>query len=584
MEEHNRENNPPRIEPDDFARRFSLRAPQLMWFLGAGASASAGLPTAADMVWEFKRELYVSQQKVSRKSLADLSNPAVQAKLQTHIDSLQNMPEFGATDEYAALFEKVYPSEADRGTYINATIAGGKPSYGHLALATLMRAALVRIVWTTNFDPLLADACVRIYDTTGSLTTVDLDSSHLATPAIANEQWPIEVKLHGDFRSRRLKNTSEELRRQDETLRKALIDSCTQSGLVVVGYSGRDNSVMNALEDAAKLPDAFPHGLFWLYCGDTLPIPRVCELLHKAREYNIDAALVPIDNFDEILRDLMRLAKDIDAKELDEFAKERRWRSDVPPLTGNPGWPVVRLNALRVASVPPVCRRIVCEVGGIADVRAAITEADANIIATRTRAGVLAFGSDDDIENAFLKYGIKDFGVHTLETKRHRYDSVERGLLREALTSAIVRECRLELVGHRRNTDLLAPANPGAHIWQPLRQLTGAIMGKVGKHQQLTWREGVSIRLDWADDRLWVLIDPRIVFDGITDELKTVAADFSRERTVKRYNRELNALIHFWTQHLAGDEGDICALGIDDGLDAVFRLLLPTAFSRRTKS
>ena len=584
MAEHNCENIPPTIEADDFARRFSLRAQQLMWFLGAGASVSAGLPTAMNMVWEFKRELYVSQQKVSRKTLADLSNPTVQAKLQTHIDSLQNMPELGSADEYAALFEKVYPSEADRSTYINATIAGGKPSYGHLALATLMRAALVRIVWTTNFDPLLADACVRVYDTTGSLTTVDLDSSHLATPAIAYERWPIEIKLHGDFRSRRLKNTSEELRRQDETLRKALIDSCTQFGLVIVGYSGRDNSVMDALKDAAKLPDAFPHGLFWLHCGDTLPLPRVCELLNTARENNIEAALVQIDNFDETLRDLVRLTEDIDTKELDEFAKERQWRSDVPRLTGQPGWPVVRLNALRVASVPPVCRRVVCEIGGFADVRAAITEADTNIIATRTRAGVLAFGSDDDIKNAFQTYGIRDFDVHTLETKRHRYDSVERGLLREALTAAIVREGRLEIVGHRRSTDLLAPANPAADIWQPLRKLIGAIMGDVGKHQRLTWREGVSIRLDWADDRLWVLIDPRIVFDGITDDTKTVAADFSRDRTVKRYNRELNALIHFWTQHLAGDEGEICALGIDDGIDAVFRLSLPTAFSRRTKT
>ena len=180
MAEHNCESNPRTIEADDFARRFSLRAQQLMWFLGAGASVSAGLPTAMNMVWEFKRELYVSQQKVSRKTLADLSNPTVQAKLQTHIDSLQNMPEFGSADEYAALFEKVYPSEADRSTYINATIAGGKPSYGHLALATLMRAALVRIVWTTNFDPLLADACAKVFETTGSLTAVDLDNSHLA--------------------------------------------------------------------------------------------------------------------------------------------------------------------------------------------------------------------------------------------------------------------------------------------------------------------------------------------------------------------------------------------------------------------
>ena len=139
MAEHNCESNPPTIEADDFARRFSLRAQRLMWFLGAGASASAGVPTAMDMVWEFKRELYVSQQKVSRKAVADLSNPIVRTKLQTHINSLQHIPEPGAADEYAALFERVYPSESDRSSYIKSKIEVEKPSYGHVALATLMR-------------------------------------------------------------------------------------------------------------------------------------------------------------------------------------------------------------------------------------------------------------------------------------------------------------------------------------------------------------------------------------------------------------------------------------------------------------
>lgn len=44
----------PTIGADDFARRFALRAGNLMWFLGAGASAAAGIPTAGDMIWEFK--------------------------------------------------------------------------------------------------------------------------------------------------------------------------------------------------------------------------------------------------------------------------------------------------------------------------------------------------------------------------------------------------------------------------------------------------------------------------------------------------------------------------------------------------
>jgi hypothetical protein len=98
----------------------------------------------------------------------------------------------------------------------------------------------------------------------------------------------------------------------------------------------------------------------------------------------------------------------------------------------------------------------------------------------------------------------------------------------------------------------------------------------------LQWYEGVGIRLDWAEDRLWVLIEPRTVFTGITPTNKAAAADFARERTVKRYNRQLNDLIAFWAAAIAGDSGDLRALSVGDGVDAVFRLGADTAFSRRT--
>lgn len=96
----------------------------------------------------------------------------------------------------------------------------------------------------------------------------------------------------------------------------------------------------------------------------------------------------------------------------------------------------------------------------------------------------------------------------------------------------------------------------------------------------LRWREGLSTRLDWADDRLWLLIDPCTVFDGVDNANKAFAADFARERAVRRYNRQLNDLLSFWASHLA-DGTELRALGVGDGIDAVFRLLPDTAFSRR---
>ena len=92
---------------------------------------------------------------------------------------------------------------------------------------------------------------------------------------------------------------------------------------------------------------------------------------------------------------------------------------------------------------------------------------------------------------------------------------------------------------------------------------------------------GLSARLDWADDRLWLLMEPRTVFHGITDDNKAAAADFARERTVKRYNRQVDQLIDFWADVLVGEGAELRALGIADGVDAVFTLSSETAYSRR---
>lgn len=572
----------PEVPADDFVRRFSMRAANLMWLLGAGSSASAGIPTATDMNWAFKQALFVSQRKCSPQMVADLSNPAIRSLLQNHIDSLGNLPPAGAPDEYASLFEVVFPSEADRRMYLDSKIAGAKPSFGHIALATLMKATLCRLVWTTNFDPLNADACAKVYDSTGCLTTVALDAPDLAKQCINEGRWPVEIKLHGDFRSRRLKNTGDELRLQDKRLRQLLVDSCRRFGLVVVGYSGRDSSIMEALNEAVDYDGAFPAGLFWLHRGEELPLPAVCQLLKSAAGKNVEARLVRIENFDEIMRDLLRMRNDIDTTVLEAFSLERRRWSTAPEPLGNCGWPVVRLNALALTQTPTVCRRVVCDIGGYSDVRAAVKAANVDVLVARTRAGVLGFGADQDMRAPFEGHKITDFDLHTIETKRLRYDSGERGLLHEALTRALTRHRGLRFVVRKGSGDLLVPNDPNDSCWGELKVAVGSPTGTVAAAPALRWHEGVGTQLEWADDRLWLLVEPRTVFEGITDENRSVATDFARERTVRRYNRKLNELIAFWAKHLVGNEGEIRALGVSDGVDAVFKLAADTAFSRRS--
>jgi hypothetical protein len=78
-------------------------------------------------------------------------------------------------------------------------IKGAKLAYGHLALAAMLKAGHANLVWTTNFDHLLSDACAKTFGTTLNLNIVGLDSPTLAGQQIAAQSFPIEIKLHGDF-------------------------------------------------------------------------------------------------------------------------------------------------------------------------------------------------------------------------------------------------------------------------------------------------------------------------------------------------------------------------------------------------
>jgi len=49
----------------EFLRMYPLRAPSVTWLLGAGASTASGIPTAGDMIWDFKRKLYCAEQRIS---------------------------------------------------------------------------------------------------------------------------------------------------------------------------------------------------------------------------------------------------------------------------------------------------------------------------------------------------------------------------------------------------------------------------------------------------------------------------------------------------------------------------------------
>ena len=422
-----------------FLRAYQMRARNIMWLLGAGASRSAGVKTAGDMIWDFKQTLYRSQKKLPPSAIADIGDPAVRRKLQQYFDDLGSFPKSGANDEYARFFEETFPNAKDRRTYLDELVKAGKPSYGHHALALLMLEGFCRIVWTTNFDRTVEDAAAKLYGTTGRLVVAELGEPQKVTNALADERFPLYGKIHGDYHSDALKNTNEELRQQDADMRKALVQACQGNGLAIAGYSGRDDSVMHALRDALNGGQGFPGGLFWFKRSGAVPYESVTELITEARRLGIDAHIIESETFDELMSDVVRfLPQTFDKLNSIQDAAPPRLASAMlkPPGTSTPA---IRMNALPILSHPVMCRLVDCEIGGWQEIQEAIERALVDINAVRIREGVIAFGRDSDIRKAFEPYGIKQIDTISIPEERLSYENGYLNLVRESLFRALNR-------------------------------------------------------------------------------------------------------------------------------------------------
>lgn len=295
---------------------------------------------------------------------------------------------------------------------------------------------LCDIVWTTNFDRLVEDAAAAKFKTTGRLTDGDLNNPSTVVEAISESRWPVYGKLHGDFQSRSLKNTASELQSQDETLRRALVDACRTRGLVIVGYSGRDESIMEALGHAID-QGGLPQGLYWFHRGDGEVFPAVSELIRKARAKRRDAHLVEAQGFDEAMSEVATFLPELDGVAAN-FRTERAGRR-ASIQTGKRGktFPVIRTNGFPVTAYPQIARLIGCEIGNSKEVREVLEASGHKGVATRIRDGVIAFGDDDDLRAAYSGRNIKEWNTHPILDNRLVRESGERRLLRDALFTAI---------------------------------------------------------------------------------------------------------------------------------------------------
>ncbi|TWG87954.1 SIR2-like protein [Cupriavidus gilardii J11] len=263
--------------------------------LGSGISRAAAIPTG----WEITLDL------VRRVAL-------MQGEPEQADWGAWYAAKFGGEPNYSQLLEQLADTAAERRAILDSYIeptpaerdAGKKlPTRAHRAIARLVRAGIIKIILTTNFDRLMENA---LRDE-GVEPVVVASVDGLAGAVPMPHAGCYLVKLHGDYKDARILNTDAELAGYPPEYDRLLDRVFDEYGLIVCGWSGEWD---HALRAAILRSPNRRYPLFWAAKSGRLR-PRGEELLAHRR-----GIVIPIDDADSLLEGLQRSVETLVASQL----------------------------------------------------------------------------------------------------------------------------------------------------------------------------------------------------------------------------------------------------------------------------
>lgn len=220
--------------------------------------------------------------------------------------------------------------------FLLASLLGVQPGKNRPSALFKARTAFSRLILTTNFDPFLQTALQAVNRLYFMSDTPDLG----ITDEISDDQTDAIhlVYLHGSIHRRSQAASDEDIRLLKEKNARTLAPVLKRHGVIVLGYSGWDDAIVEALAAC----DRFDHRLYW--CGrETDPLAKgafgdkVPDILRKpATQYvTIETAgsfMAQLCNglvnglprlLSNPIGQLRELLEAIDLKELDHQAKPK---------------------------------------------------------------------------------------------------------------------------------------------------------------------------------------------------------------------------------------------------------------------
>lgn len=285
--------------------------PNFSLLLGAGASVSSGIRSGGQLIHDWKEEI------LKETSVSNID------------EYLKACNWFDPTNEYSSLFENRYDLQRQRRIFVEKEVAEKSPSIGYAYLISLVNNGWFNTIFTTNFDDLINESFYRFSKRRPIVCAHD---SSISAVTITSDR-PKVIKLHGDYLFDNIKATLRETESLEQNMQMKFREFAKNGGLIIVGYSGQDRSVMDILTVLVSQPDYFKNGVYWCLRKEDIDsiCPELKQFLWRDRVF-----IVPIDGFDELMAQMNEVLNDGALPIRNELLSREHHDEIVRALTTNP--------------------------------------------------------------------------------------------------------------------------------------------------------------------------------------------------------------------------------------------------------
>lgn len=543
-----------KLDKEAFLRGYKVLPNQSYdLFLGAGASVNSGIPTGSELVWHFKREILNSLRVINGKKFSDLKIESNKHLIQSYFDKRGDN---NIENEYSHYFKECYPDPLVRKAYLTELVRDKKPSIGFLCLSALVETGKLNRVWTTNFDDLIEKA----------ITSLNYKSCQIVSPdnagSVGNfkEDIPTVVKMHGDFRYDPLQNTADELQQLESALHDIFLKASQNKGLLVVGYSGSDNSIMQSIEKSLENANAFPNGLIWCIPRGFTPNKALSSLITKANEQNGRSGFMEIDGFDYFLFELYKSCE-ISNSQIDSITKERFDQKLPFRLTQNsPATVPILMNCIKALNFPKTVFSSKTKITGEGKWRK-LKElvATSNIVASFGRGNDLwIFGHEQDIKNTLKDNIVGDLKITDIHSKElHNPDSFYWGMIYDLIEKSLINDYGFQVFARGRTL---------RKYYFTAFSISEAEVNDIKRFNRYFTIspnydvfEAFELKVDFVDGELFALIIPTIHVQLKSGEEapKLVAQDIANKVISNRFNGKYGLKLNWWINKLKEKNTDM---------------------------